>query len=357
MKLFITGICGFVGSSLALAWREARPGWTITGIDNLIRPGADRNRGELTRRGVTVLHGDIRAASDFETLPPVDWVIDAAANPSVLAGVDGKSSSRQVMEHNLSGTLNLLEYCKAAKAGFILLSTSRVYSIPPLAALSVRAENESFVPDTTAALPAGLSEGGVAETFSTAPPVSLYGASKVASEALAVEYGLTFGFPVWINRCGVLAGAGQFGHAQQGIFSFWLHSWARGRPLKYIGFGGKGHQVRDALHPRDLLPILEKQMQAQRPETDCVFNLAGGRGNAMSLAQLSAWCAERRGAREVGADAADRPFDIPWMVLDSTKAAKRWGFTVSTPLPEILDEIDRFADEHPDWLDISQGNA
>jgi hypothetical protein len=32
-------------------------------------------------------------ASDLETLGPVDWVIDVAANPTVLKGVDGKSSS------------------------------------------------------------------------------------------------------------------------------------------------------------------------------------------------------------------------------------------------------------------------
>jgi CDP-paratose 2-epimerase len=70
-------------------------------------------------------HLDIRNASDINSLPPADWVIDAAANPSVLAGVDGKTSSRQLIEHNLLGTINLLEYCKAHRAGFVLLSTSR----------------------------------------------------------------------------------------------------------------------------------------------------------------------------------------------------------------------------------------
>ena len=49
--------------------------------------------------------------------------------------------------------------------------------------------------------------------------MSLYGATKLASEQLALEYGSTYGFPVWINRCGVLAGAGQFGRADQGIFA------------------------------------------------------------------------------------------------------------------------------------------
>ena len=49
------------------------------------------------------------------------------------------------------------------------------------------------------------------------------GASKLASEQLILEYGNSFDFPVWINRCGVLAGAGQFGKADQGIFSYWIH--------------------------------------------------------------------------------------------------------------------------------------
>jgi len=71
------------------------------------------------------------------------------------------------------------------------------------------------------------------------PPLSLYGSTKLASETLALEYGAAYGFPVWINRCGVLAGAGQFGTAKQGIFLFWLHAWHSRRPLRYIGFGGK----------------------------------------------------------------------------------------------------------------------
>ena len=91
--------------------------------------------------------------------------------------------------------------------------------------------------------------------------MSLYGASKRCAEVLAMEYGEAFGFPVWINRCGVLAGKGQFGKADQGIFSFWIRSWKENRPLKYIGFNGKGSQVRDCLHPKDLVPVLKKQMK------------------------------------------------------------------------------------------------
>ena len=87
-------------------------------------------------------------------------MIDAAANPSVLAGVDGKTSSRQLVEHNLGGTVNLLEYCKARRAGFVLLSTSRVYSIKPLAEMKVIAEGKAYRPDPKAELPTGSDGGG-----------------------------------------------------------------------------------------------------------------------------------------------------------------------------------------------------
>jgi hypothetical protein len=177
------------------------------------------------------------------------------------------------MEHNLSGTINLLEKCRADHAGFVLLSTSRVYSIPPLAALEVEVHERAYRPvfggqgsevggqGATASAPSpaqpistpgrgtknqaqgtknnlpGLSPAGITESFSTASPVSLYGASKFASETLALEYGATFDFPVWINRCGVMAGAGQFGRPDQGIFAYWINAHLRRRPLRYLGFG------------------------------------------------------------------------------------------------------------------------
>lgn len=353
MRILISGVCGFVGSTLARALSDAG-GHELLGFDNFIRPGSESNRAELKRRGVKLFHGDLRAPSDLETLPAVDWVVDAAANPSVLAGVDGRTSSRQLIEHNLGGTVNMLEFCKQHRAGFILLSTSRVYSIAPLASLSVEVENRAYRPSRTAALPAGVSSAGVTETFSTLAPVSLYGASKLASEALALEYGETFGLPVFINRCGVLAGAGQFGRADQGIFAYWINAWLRQRPLNYIGFDGAGHQVRDCLHPADLLPALMQQFTAPKiSPADRVANFSGGAASAMSLRQLSDWCTEHLGAHRVGSEAKPRPFDIPWMVLDSAKAERLWNWRPVRSTATILAEIAAHARAHPDWLDLS----
>jgi CDP-paratose 2-epimerase len=352
MRILITGICGFTGSTLALAIRESFEGAEIFGCDNFVRRGSEVNRLALHNLHIQLHYADLRAASDIDALPGADWVIDAAANPSVLAGVDGAASSRQVVEHNLVGTINLLEYCKRHRAGFILLSTSRVYSIPQLGSLKVEESAGAYRPVADQDFPKGITTNGISEDYSVAPPVSLYGSTKLASECLALEYGMDFDFPVWINRCGVLAGAGQFGRADQGIFSYWINAWLRRQPLSYIGFNGKGWQVRDCLHPRDLMSILRTQMKGASNKNQIV-NVSGGLANSMSLAQLSAWCAKRFGPREIGAVQQPRSFDIPWMVLDPARAAKEWDWQLETPAEEILDEIANHAEKHPDWLELS----
>lgn len=354
MKILVTGVCGFVGSSLVHAILEADPFVKVYGLDNFIRPGSESNRAKLKKLGVKLYHADIRSASDLETLPEVDWLIDAAANPSVLAGVDGQTSSRQLVEHNLVGTINLLEFCKRVKAGFVLLSTSRVYAIPGLANIQVEVSDGAYRPVANQNFPAGLSEAGVAESYSTQAPVSLYGSTKIASEILALEYGHTFGFPVWIDRCGVLAGAGQFGRPDQGIFAYWINSWFKRRPLKYIGFDGEGHQVRDLLHPKDLAQLVLMQMREGRSETKpAVVNVSGGPRQAMSLLNLSLWCESRFGPHEVATEGEPRLFDIPWMILDNRLAQTTWGWSPATSASQILDEIAAHAEANPDWLEIS----
>ena len=385
-SILVTGACGFVGSTLALELRKRYAGTTIHGIDNLIRRGSEGNVARLKAAGCKVQIGDIRNAKDLDELPPVDWVLDCAANPSVLAGFDGRSSSFEVMDHNLIGTLRLLEYCKTHRAGFILLSTSRVYSIAALSAIPVEEHEGAFrlKPEVTSKKLQGKSknsdsvtpdrsdghlepgdyrdvawhlppvtEMGITENFSTAPPLSLYGSSKLCSETLALEYGASFDFPVWINRCGVLAGAGQFGRPDQGIFSYWINCWLRKKPLKYIGFGGKGLQVRDALHPRDLVSLLVQQMNDPFRKVERIQNLAGGAANSMSLRQLSAWCEKHLGPHDVAADPQPRHFDLPWMVLDSARAREQWGWKPEMQIHDILQEIAEHAEAHPDWLAVS----
>lgn len=355
MRVLVTGACGFVGSRLLRRLRESTEGWTLLGMDNLCRMGSERNRPVLKELGVGFFHGDVRCSSDFDNVPPVDWVIDAAANPSVLAGVDGQSSSRQVIEHNLQGTVNILEYCRRHGAGFVLLSTSRVYGVEPLSALPVREVGNRFELSADQDLPAGASARGVSEEFSTVPPLSLYGVSKKMSEDLALEYASAFDLPVHINRCGVMAGAGQFGRADQGIVAFWIHSWRERRRLRYLGFGGRGLQVRDVLHPDDVASLVVSQMQQGEVEgRPRVLNVAGGLESTFSLAELSAWCEQRFGYRhEVVEDGSERRFDIAWLALDDSKARALWQWRPEISRDAIFSEVAAFAEANPDWMHLS----
>jgi CDP-paratose 2-epimerase len=317
-------------------------------MDNFSRKGCEQNINFFNAKNLNLIRGDIRSQSDIEALPKVDWIIDCAANPSVLAGLDGQSSSRQVIEHNLLGTINLLEYCKKHKSGLILLSTSRVYSASALAVLPMEISNDRF--ELKPSERKDFSLNGITENFPTTAPISLYGASKLASETLILEYGECFDFPVWINRCGVLAGAGQFGKADQGIFSFWIHSFREKKPLKYIGFKGKGLQVRDALHPKDLVSILVKQMQEPDRYAPKIINLGGGVENSMSLKQLTSWCKKRFGSNEVIVSEEERPMDAPWIVMDSSLAREVWDWAPQTQIEHILNEIAVHAENNPYWL-------
>jgi len=398
LKILITGICGFAGSTIARALVEKNAGVSLAGFDNLSRKGSETNVEPLRALGIDVRIGDVRDRAFLDALPGADWILDCAANPSVLAGVDG-SGSRDLVDQNLYGTVNLLELCKTWTAGFTLLSTSRVYSIAPLASLPLRETHTRFEPDMDEGIDncslliansahqstcsgsretgtTGLSIGnqqsaisafGVSESFSTLPPVSLYGSTKLCSEWLALEYGAAFGFPVWINRCGVLAGAGQFGKADQGIFSYWIHSWKTGRPLRYIGFGGSGKQVRDCLHPRDIAPLLLKQFNSAFSFPVSAFpkivNLSGGARNSMSLLELSAWCQARFPDKSENCSllgnhpnqqsaTPSRPYDIPWMVLDPSLAEETWDWHPATPIHDVLEEISLHAEANPNWLDL-----
>ena len=73
----------------------------------------------------------------------------------------------------------------------------------------------------------------------------------------------------------------------------------------------------------------------------------------MSLAQLSSWCAAHFGKHSIGRDPVPRPYDVPWMVLDSARAKRQWDWQRTVRIEQILEEIAQHAEAHPEWLDIS----
>ncbi len=84
-----------------------------------------------------------------------------------------------------------------------------------------------------------------------------------------------------------------------------------------------------------------------------VMNFGGGAKNAMSLAELSGWCCDRYESRQVSGKSDMRRFDIPWLIMDATKAKEIWDWQPQTPINDILEEIALHAEQHPGWLELS----
>ena len=182
MNIVVTGSAGFFGSYVTNYLIEQ--GHKVIGLDNLSRRGSELNA--KTQRNNLFMEFHECDVSDKIALDSclkekeIDWIVDCAADPSVMAGLDGKSMG--VINNNLITTINLLEICKNKNAGFILMSTSRVYSIADLVNLEI---NEDENPKRFT-IPI---DNEVSEKFSTKPPISLYGSTKLTSELLAIEYG------------------------------------------------------------------------------------------------------------------------------------------------------------------------
>lgn len=338
MKILITGGAGFVGSNLALAFKEENLANEIVVLDNLKRRGAESNLVLFKQLGIDFVHGDIRIYSDFEEISGnFDVLIEASAEPSVLAGING--APNYMLQTNLLGTINCLEFARRRANSLVFLSTSRVYSMTPLREIAlVEAPSRFEILENQRW--SGVSQDGVSEIFPTHLPRSLYGATKLASEMIIQEYVHSYGLRAVINRCGVIAGPGQFGKVDQGVFTLWVANHFFKRPLRYTGFGGKGKQVRDLLHPADLFSLIKKQIANMDDSAGEVFNVGGGREISTSLCELTALCQDLSGIQvPIAEDPQTSTVDIPLYISDYSKAARSFDWQPERSVPTIVTEI------------------
>lgn len=290
------------------------PDWELVAFDNLYRRGSALNLPRLEKAGIRFVKGDVRDLAALRAVPAVDALIECSAEPSALAGSDGETE--YAVHTNLIGAYNSLELARRDNAQFIFLSSSRVYPIRPLSALRYAAVKTRFELSREQDVP-GASAAGISERFPLDGARTLYGATKLAAEMLAEEYAAAFGLHTVIDRCGVIAGPWQMGKIDQGVFAFWVIHHHFGLPLRYLGYGGMGKQVRDLLHVDDLVELVDEQLSDRDRWAGFKGNVGGGYECSLSLLEATAICRELTGNEvSIESDRESRPGDVPIYISD-----------------------------------------
>jgi len=287
MNVLVTGSSGLIGSQAVLHYDQQ--GHTVFGIDNNFRkvlfgPMGDTawNLTRIRKHTQRFLHHnlDIRnreAMFDLFQRNHINLVIHCAAQPS---HDKAKDIPLVDFEINAMGTMNLLEATRlyAPDAPFIQLSTNKVYGDSP---------NELPLVELATRYDYALRENyeGIDENCRTDQSLhSLFGASKLAADVMAQEYGRYFGLQVGIFRGGCLTGSAHSGVELHGFLSYLVHIAMTEQPYSIFGF--KGKQVRDQIHSQDVISAIDAFAKA--PRAGEVYNLGGGRANSASILECIA---------------------------------------------------------------------
>ena len=327
MKILITGGCGFVGSNIAIYLKKNLKKVQIYSLDNLSRKGSSLNKKRLNKKKIKNFNINIENFNKLKLLPKFNLIIDCCAEPAIEAS---KYDTDRVFNTNLLGTFNVLKKCIKDKANIIFLSSSRVYSIEKLRYL---------VKKTNLSKPLKINYK-INENFVTSSVSSLYGFTKLASEKLIQEMFYKTNLKFIINRFGVIAGPWQFGKQDQGFVPLWIAKHFLKKKLSYIGFGGKGHQVRDILHINDACEIILIQIKKIKKINNKIFNIGGEINNSISLKDLTIKCEElTKNKIKFNSILKTSSYDIPYYVTDNSKLKKIYKWKPSRNIDKILKDI------------------
>jgi len=353
-RILITGGCGFIGSNLAM--ELASQGYAVTVLDNLSRRGSEILLNKVLSCGIKFVHGDVRNPEDLAKLKEeYALLIESSAEASVLTGAEGRDA-RYLLNVNLQGSINCFELARERCMPVIFLSSSRVYPYSRINTCRFKETDTRF--DFVEGCE-GVTPDGVRVDMPLSGARSLYGTTKLCSELILQEYSSQYGLPVIINRCGVIAGPGQLGKIDQGVFTFWLANHYFKNPLRYIGFGGKGKQVRDLLHVKDLADLVVKQARyligagpAACPNE--IFNVGGSVFSNLSLLEATEICAELTGNRiKIENVSENRPADIIWYITDNGRTEQIFEWKPQKSAVDILQDTLRWLKENePDFKKV-----
>jgi len=311
-RVLITGGAGFLGVNAAADLIST--GWHVTVLDNLSRPGTERNLKWLITQHptrTTFVKEDVRNASALaDHVKNQDAILHLAGQVAVTTSLTDPGTDFDV---NARGTLNLLEAARLhnPRAPFVFASTNKVYG--------------------------KLDKNNVA--CKESQPIdfhSPYGCSKGAADQYVRDYARCFGMNTAVLRQSCIYGAHQYGTEDQGWVAHFVHSILHDRPLTIYG---DGTQVRDLLDARDLsalYAIVIDQIDKTRGE---IYNVGGGPENQRNLLEVIEQIGELTKRKPQFTFADWREGDQTYYVSDITKSKRDLGWEPRVAFDQGLQDL------------------
>ncbi|MGI9101540.1 MAG: SDR family oxidoreductase [Terriglobales bacterium] len=297
----ITGIAGFIGSSLAHALLGR--GERVRGIDNFAT-GKAENLASI-RSQIDFIEADINdGAACADACRGADYVLHQAAIPSVPRSVADPVSNNRA---NIDGTLSLLIAARDAKVKRVVYaSSSSLYGDTP-----TLPKHEGMVPN----------------------PISPYAVSKLAAEYYMASFFRVYGLETVSLRYFNIFGPRQDPTSQySGVLAKFIPRMLRGeRPTIY----GDGEQSRDFTFIEN---VVAANLRACTAPADGVagraFNIATGR--RITLKETYAILQKLTGFRQTAEYGPERSGDIKHSLADISLAEKHIGYKPSVMVEEGL---------------------
>jgi UDP-glucose 4-epimerase len=260
-KILVTGGAGFIGSHLVD--RLVTDGYEVTVFDNLSSGNKKYIESHLDKPDFTFLEGDLLDEPALnKACSGMDMVYHVAANPDVRLGAE---NTKVHFDQNIRATYNLLEAMRKNEVhNLAFTSTSTVYG-------------EATVMPTP-------------EDYGPLVPISLYGASKLACEALITSYSHTFDMNCWLFRFANIIGS----RSNHGIiFDFINKLRANPRSLEILG---DGKQSKSYLHVSECVKAILFAVENSR-DTVNIFNI--GSEDTVRATEIGEIVAEEMGFQDV----------------------------------------------------------
>jgi UDP-glucose 4-epimerase len=254
-SILITGGAGFIGSHLVDALTRIGKDCSIHVFDNLASGTLKNVRQHLHRSNFSFVEGDLLKPSDINKLKHNHYslVFHLAANPEVKVGSIHPNIHFQ---QNIVATYNLLDHLRKTQNNYkiVFASTSTVYG------------DASKLPTP--------------ETYSPLNPISVYGATKLACEALITAYSHTYGFNAVIYRLANIIGP----RSEHGVIYDFIQKLKKNAEKLVIL--GDGTQTKSYLYVSDCIEamLLGLERLTERIE---VYNLGSDdQINVKTIAQI-----------------------------------------------------------------------